>query len=113
MLACDGAAGRNTKSKDLVSRELSPFQIARLARVERDDGMHVAITGMEDVTDLEAVLLSDLLDCAQGRCDLGSGDDPVLHIVSRADASDRSKRVLPPFPEKFPLCRGFGYAHLP
>src|SRR4051794_36136671 len=57
VLAGDGAARLNAVGENLFAAGARLFEVARYARVEQDDGMHVAVAGMEDVADDQPVLL--------------------------------------------------------
>ena len=55
VLAGDRSAYGNAVRQNVFARALGFVEIARLVVIEQDDGMHVAVTGMKDVADGEAV----------------------------------------------------------
>src|SRR5438105_2787190 len=112
VLAGDGAAVLDAEREDLLARRARLFDLAGLARVEEDYGVHVAIAGMEDIADGEAVFARDLADEMQGGGDHGAGDDAILHVVGGADAAHGAEGVLAPLPEQLALLGGLRDAEL-
>ena len=90
-------------AQNLLAGRSRLFQLAGLARIEQNDGVHVAVARVEDVADGEAVLLRDLADEVQGGRDLGARHHAILHVVGRADAAHRAEGVLAALPEQVAL----------
>src|SRR3954464_10544739 len=99
----DRATHRDAKPQNLFTRSLRPFQIDFPARVKRQNRMHVAVTGMKNVTDGNVVLAADIANCLKRLCDLRARNDAVLDVVRWAHPSDRSKGVLAALPEQVAL----------
>ena len=72
MLAGDRSAERDAQPEDLGGQRLGAIVRAGLASVEEDQRMQVAVAGVEDVGDADAVLRRQLLDgdqrLTQPRC---------------------------------------------
>src|SRR5262249_7074051 len=62
--------------------------------------MQIAITGVKNVADLEAEASSDLVNAPQRHGKFRPRDHPVLDVVARRDAPDRSEGVLASLPEQ-------------
>src|SRR5271157_2748350 len=112
MLARDRPACRNTVFQNIFASPLSALQFPRLTSIEKNDGMQVAVPGVEDIAYGEPMALRNLMDVAQCRCDLGARDHAVLHIIGRTHPANRSKRVLTALPEQVALLRGSRHAKL-
>ena len=67
MLACDGPACLNARHENLASRGQHAIQDPRLANVEQDHRMQVAVAGVEQVGDRQVVALSDVDDASEDR----------------------------------------------
>ena len=59
MLSGEHAAGRDARGEDLVACTVHAFPDARLARVEHDERMQVAVAGVEHVHHRESLLAGD------------------------------------------------------
>src|SRR5437763_9110286 len=105
MLAGNRTADRDTESKDLFAGSLSPFQVALLPRIERQNRMHVPVARVENVADRYVVLPADLPNCLQGFRDLRAGNDAVLYVIRGADTADRSEGILTTLPKQVALFR--------
>src|SRR3989442_317668 len=53
MLAGDRSSHGNTMRQNILARVPGFVEIAGLARIEQNDGMHVAVAGVKNVTDRE------------------------------------------------------------
>ena len=113
VLAGDRSADRNAVVENLVAAQLRASQFARLARIEQNDGVHVAVARVEDVADRQGSYFLAISPMASQRGgDLRARHHAVLHVVSRADAPDRAERVLAAFPEQVALFRRFSRREL-
>ena len=65
MFSREHAAGRDAHGEDLVACTVHPFPDARLARVEHDERMQVAVAGVEHVHHRESLLVGDRVHLAQ------------------------------------------------
>src|SRR5947208_3522310 len=91
---------------------LAFFQISRFARIDQDDGVHVAVAGVRDVADGEAVLFPPF-----GRSTAASalsGCEAPLRpdIICGADAAHGVEGVLAALPEQIALFRRTRHAKL-
>src|SRR5437016_3409961 len=103
VLACDRAARFDAPDQDLFARRARLFEVAGLARVEENDRVQVAIAGVEDVADGEAVALGDFADELQCARDPGAGHDAILHVIRGADAPHGAECVLAALPQQIAL----------
>ena len=62
MLTRNGAACGDTVFENILAGSLRPFQLARLAGIEENDGMQISIAGMENIADGEIVAFRDFVD---------------------------------------------------
>ena len=84
---------------------------SRVARVEENDGVQVAVARVKNVADLESVFFADLADAAQRGGQFRPRDHAVLRVVSGRKAADRAERVLAALPQQIALARIAGHAH--
>src|SRR5208283_2946064 len=106
MLPGDGTALCDAKSQNLVARRFGALQFLRLAVIEQDDGVHVAIARVENVADGEAVLLGDPVNLAQRRRNLSARHHAILYVVYGTHPANRTEGVLATLPYQFALGRG-------
>ena len=98
MFAGQAAADLAAEFQDVGAEGLAQLQIAGLVGVEEDQRVHVAIPGMEDVGDVEAVVLRHFADPLQHIGQFGNRDRAVeTHIV--VDLPHRAKGRLAPGPD--------------
>jgi hypothetical protein len=110
MFSGDRAAHFDAELDDFVGGGDGAAELFGDARVEEDDGMQVAITGVEDISDFEAVLAADFLDAAKSGGQFGAGDDAVLDVIRGGKAADRAEGVFAALPEEITLGRIAGDA---
>src|SRR5271157_1357456 len=101
-------AGERTTQLDTIAEDFmgsgdGVSKLQRIAWIVKDDGMEVAVTGVENVADGEVVFLADLGNLLQGLGELGAGNDAVEDVVAGSEASQRAKGVLAAFPEEVAL----------
>jgi hypothetical protein len=110
VFAGDGAALLDAVFEDGFAGFGGLFEVAGLVVIEEDDGVEIAVSGVEDVADGEAVGLGYGLDMAERGGDFGSGDYAVLNVVRGTDAAYGSEGVFAAFPEEVAFFGGFGDA---
>ncbi len=71
-------AGQRATQLDAIAEDFmgggdGVFKLPRIARIVENDGMQVAVAGMEDIADGEAVLLADPRESAAGPAEAWSG----------------------------------------
>src|SRR6267143_2986870 len=79
------------------------FELGGIARVVEDDGMQIAITGVEDVADLKTELRADFLDAAESLRKFRTRNHAIEDVVAGSETAERAESVLAAFPEKFAL----------
>src|SRR6516225_11682535 len=72
--------------------------------------MQVAVPGVENVADGEAVLAGDLADEAEGGFDFRARHNAVLDIIGRADAADGAEGVPAALPQQLALFGGASHS---
>src|SRR5207249_1343182 len=82
VLARYASAARQTFLQDLVAGSEHALDLGRVALVEQQNRMNVAVAGMEDIDDPNVVLAADLHDFSQDMRQFGAGDNAVLRAVA-------------------------------
>ena len=85
---------------------------SRIALIQQQDGMDVAVAGMGHVDDADAMLGRNLRDAAENVRQAGPRHDAVLKHVARAEAAQRADGHLAAFPQQLPLGRRLGLEDL-
>jgi len=70
-----------------------------VAVIVKENGMDVAVAGVEDVGDLEAVLAADFVDAGQDRRELAARDAGVLGAIRVGNSADCAEGGFAGFPE--------------
>ena len=112
MLARERAARVDAGDEDRLGQLAGAFGLARHVLVVEDERVQVAVTGVEDVADPQAVLALELGDPAQHPGELRPRDDTVLDVVALADAAHGPEGRLAALPEERALGRVGGGADL-
>src|SRR5262245_50331395 len=99
VLAGDAAAKRHARLQDLPASGEHPGHLVGSTLVEQDDGMDVAVAGVEDVADAEPVPLRRRGDGAQDVGDARARHHAVLRAVARREATDGPEGALAGLPE--------------
>ena len=76
--------------------------------VEEDDGMEVAVAGVEDVDDAEIVLLFGLADEFKDFGESGAGNDAILGAAAGGESSDGPEGLFTGFPKELSFFFGAG-----
>ena len=87
------------------------FELTFVAWIVENDGMKVAIPGMEDIAYIEAVARADFPDMAKRLRKFGARDNAVEDIVAGGEAAESAEGILAAFPEKIALGVVAGEAH--
>ena len=99
MLACDRPARLDTAGQDFATGCHDAVEDARLAHVEQDHRMQIAITRVEQVGDRQVVALADLDHLGQDLGQPRARYHRVVQIVIRRDAAHRAGGTLARRPE--------------
>ena len=103
VLARQHATRVYARGDDLLPRRHHPFEDAFGPAVEHDQGMQVAVAGVEHVHHHQLMAGGDLVDPAEDVDQLRAGDDGVVQVVVGGDAGDGAESRLAPLPQKGPL----------
>src|SRR5439155_13166671 len=103
VLAGHAAPAGDALVKDLVARREDALHLIRVALVEEQERVDVAVAGVEDVADPQAVLGADLAPPPEHVRQLRPRHDPVLRAQARRDPAQRPERLLAALPEQQPL----------
>ena len=111
MLAGQHSAGGNRDPDDLFAGRVDPLHHARLALVEDEQRVQVAVAGVEHVHHEQLVPFDDLVDLLEHLGQSAAGHDGVVQVVVRLDAGDGAERGLAALPQQRPLGLVRGDAH--
>ena len=78
---------------------------SRIARVEKNDGMQVAVARVEDIADFEAVLFSDFIDASQCGGKFCSRNHAVLNVIRWREAADGAEGIFSALPQEIAFLR--------
>jgi hypothetical protein len=92
MFARKRAPGVDAEPDDLLRRSEHALQHARLAPVERQEGVKVAVARVEHVGDGDALARADRVDAGQDLDQLRARHHGVVEVVVRRDLRDRPER---------------------
>ena len=98
VLAGEAAAGRDAHLQDLRPGELGAARLVLVVAVIEDQGMQVAVAGVEDVGDLETLRGADVRDLGEHIGETRERNDAV-HAVVVGDAAHGAEGGLAPFPD--------------
>src|SRR6266850_3125352 len=79
------------------------FELGGVPRIVEDDGMQIAVTGVENVANLKTELRADFLDAPKGLRKLRTGDHAIQDVIAGSETAQRAEGILAAFPEKFAL----------
>ena len=88
VLTTDAAARRQTFLEDGCTQLLHPRLRPRLSGVVKDEGMKIAVAGMEDIGDGQTMIPAQPFDGSQNRWKAASGNHAVLDVVSGSDLAN-------------------------
>src|SRR5262249_49977216 len=103
MLPVNETPKTQAASHDFVAGLLALFALLGIAAIEQDQGMQVAVSGVEDVTDDQPILLANALDFRERSRNFGARDNAVLRVVSRGYAAHGAEGGLAAEPEQLAL----------
>ena len=99
-------------SRIAVASCLGTLRLALDRLVVEHERVQVAVAGVEDARDAEAVLGAELRGAAQHLGQLRARHDAVLDVVARRDPAHRGERRLAPAPDPRALLRRLGRVEL-
>jgi len=111
MLAGERAAHFHAVADDFGGGLHGAFELTFVAWIVENDGMKVAIPGVEDIAYIEAVARADFPDMAKRLRKFGARDNAVEDIVAGGEAAESTEGILAAFPEKFAFRVVAGEAH--
>src|SRR4029077_12958118 len=110
MLAGQAAAELDAELEDFGAAQLGTLEFDLVVGVVEYQGMQIAVAGMEDIDDAEAMAAADLGDFGQRLWELGERDHPI-HPVVILDLADRPEGRFPPLPDRRALVGALAGAH--
>src|SRR5205823_12819059 len=105
-------AERDARLENLAPSDEHPLDLVAIALVVEQDRMDVAVAGVEDIGDPQALLFGDPADDAQDLGHLGARHDAVLRAVVGRQTADGAEGALAALPERRALGLVGGDAHL-
>ena len=87
MLTRDGAAQRNAGFENFIAEVFCTVPLVFIRTIKQNQRMQIAVAGVEDVGDAEAVFLPPLAQCQHGGACLPAGRTPSLMRVAPPLAS--------------------------
>ena len=103
VLAGQHAADLDAEPQDVGAERLGPLELAGLVGVVEDQRMQIAVAGVEDVGDAQAVLRRQSPHPRQHLGEPPARDGAVHAVIVGRDAADGRERRLAPGPEQQPL----------
>ena len=103
MLAGNGPTGIDAPLQDLAPGLFHHVQLIRVTAIEQDQRVQVAIAGMEDVANPQAVFFGYFIDEFKHRWNLGTRHDAVLGIERRTHTAERAESVFAALPQQRPF----------
>src|SRR4029453_5285255 len=100
VLAGGAAAQGDACFQDLAPRGQHTRDLGGNTLVEQQDGMDVAVTGVEDVADADAMTLGRTRDGAHDVGYLRARHHAVLSAVAGSEAADGAERTFARLPER-------------
>src|ERR1700722_2948562 len=100
VFAGEAAADFDAVTNDLRGGFQRTLELFVVAKIVENDGMEIAIAGVEDVADVESELSADFLDAAERLRELRTRDYPVEDIYAGSDAAESAEGVFAAFPEQ-------------
>src|SRR5690242_9299064 len=110
MLAGNGTAQFGTARHDFLRGLHHSFGLITVTSIKHEKWLQVSIPGVKNISNLQFVFPSYLLDVLKHFWKLGASDHSVLHIIVWTDPPERPKRIFAAFPEKGALLGGLGAA---
>ena len=108
VLAGERPADFHAIADDLGGGFEGAFELRGIPGIVEDDGVQVAVAGVENIADLKAVLLADLLDAAQRLRKFRTRNNAVENVIAGSKAAERAESVFAAFPEEFAFGRVAG-----
>ncbi len=99
----EAAADFNAVTDDFGGCFQRALELFVVAEIIENDGMEIAVAGVEYVADVEAELGTDFLDAAESLREFRTGNYAIEHVDAGGDATEGAERVLAAFPEKIAL----------
>ena len=103
VLTGEHAADLDAKTQDVGTKLLRFLQFPRCIGVIEDQGMQVAVAGMEDIGDAKSVFGRQLTDAAQDLGQAATRDAAIHAVIVRSNAADGRKGVLAAGPKALAL----------
>src|SRR6266478_1156773 len=103
MFAGERAADFEAVTDDFGRGLHGAFELGGIAGIVEDDGVQIAVTGVENVADLKTEVRTDFLDATEGLRKFRTRNHAIEDIVAGSETAERAERVLAAFPEKFTL----------
>jgi hypothetical protein len=100
VLAGESAANFDAIADDFGGGLQGALELRGVAGIVEHDGMQVAVAGVENVSDLKAILIADLPDAAESLGKFRTGNDAVEDVIAGGQAAECAESVLAAFPEK-------------
>ena len=103
VLAGERAADFHAVANDFGGSLHGALELTFVAGIVKNNGMKIAVAGVEDVANVEAVLRADFADATKRLRKLGAGNDSVENVVAGGEAAESAEGVFAAFPEEFAL----------
>src|SRR5205823_5234283 len=112
VLAGERSPGAHAGAQDIAARRQDTLYLLRVALVEEDARVQVAVAGVEDIGDAQVVPGGDIGDLAEDLRQAGARGDAVLGRAGGGEPPDGANALLARHPEPGPLLgvRGEGDA---
>src|SRR5262249_7224041 len=105
MFAGHAATAGDALLEDFAAGGQDAFDLRRVALVEEQNRMDIAVAGVKDVDDLDIVLAANFHDPAEDMRQFSARHDAVLSAIARTYAADRAECLFAAFPQLLPVLR--------
>jgi hypothetical protein len=99
MLAGQGATDFHAVADNFVGSGQRAFEFSWSARIVEDQRMQIAVSGMENISNLQIALFADLVDAAKRLREFGPRNYAVQNVITWRDTPQSTEGVFAALPE--------------
>src|ERR1700731_2548764 len=100
MFAGKRATHLHTKLHNVRAGGPSATELIRIAVIEKNQRMQVAVSGVKYISDDEAVPFGNFFNAEQRRREFGARNDAIEHVIGGRNAPDGAEGFFPALPKQ-------------